>query len=411
MFIRLAWRNIWRNSRRTFVILTAIVIGVWSMVFLGALMRGIESGMIRNGIKTLTGHLQIHAEGYDRDPVIDYRIDDPRQLDTILRKVLPSDARWTHRIRVNAVASNARHSAGVTLVGILPSRESEISFIGGAVRKGDMLAPDSRNNIIIGQALLDKFETRIGHKLVLMSQDADNEIASHAFKITGVFQTEMEATEKQYVFVPLAASQQMLKVGNDISEVSVLLADDPINGSNSRYTADALQKKLADTHYKIQTWRELLPMLNAYLDLSDGFIYIWYVVVFVAMGFGIVNTTLMAIFERMREFGILKSLGMKPGWIIREVLTESCLLLAFGCLIGSAGGLLSVLLLSRQGIDLSAMAAGAEFAGMSRVIYPDIMLQDFFMANGVVVALGLVVSLYPAIKAARFKPVEALAYT
>jgi ABC-type antimicrobial peptide transport system permease subunit len=139
--------------------------------------------------------------------------------------------------------------------------------------------------------------------------------------------------------------------------------------------------------------------------------YIWYLVVFVAMGFGIVNTTLMAVYERMREFGLLKALGMKPWWILREVLTESFLLLITGMIIGNGLGLVSIFVLSRSGIDLSALAAGAEYAGMTRIIYPAIDLKDVTVANLVVLVLGLCVSAYPAVKAARFTPVEALTHT
>jgi ABC-type antimicrobial peptide transport system permease subunit len=134
-------------------------------------------------------------------------------------------------------------------------------------------------------------------------------------------------------------------------------------------------------------------------------------VVFVAMGFGIVNTTLMAVFERMREFGLMKALGMKPRWILREVLLESFLLLICGMLIGNCLGFFSIYALSGNGIDLSALAAGAEYAGMSRIIYPAVETKDVVVANLTVLLLGLLVSLYPAIKAARFTPVQALAHT
>jgi len=129
------------------------------------------------------------------------------------------------------------------------------------------------------------------------------------------------------------------------------------------------------------------------------------------MGFGIVNTTLMAVFERMREFGLFKALGMKPWWIIREVLTESFLLLLTGMIVGNLLAFACIFFLARSGIDLSALAAGAEYAGMTRVIYPAIALRDILMSNLVVLLLGILVSAYPAVKAARFTPVEALART
>ena len=150
------------------------------------------------------------------------------------------------------------------------------------------------------------------------------------------------------------------------------------------------------------------PAILIYLDIYDTFIFIWYLVVFIAMSFGIVNTTLMAVFERMREFGLLKALGMKPWWVIREVLTESLFLLIMGMAIGNILGFLSVWALSGGGIDLSSLAAGAEYAGMSRVIYPAVTGKDVAGANLVVLMLGLLVSLYPAVKAARFTAVEAM---
>ncbi len=407
MYLQLAWRNIWRNKRRTAIILTAVVIGVWSMILLGSLMRGIAVGMIKNGISTLTGHIQIHHRGYRNDPAIENSIADPRVVEDVLRKALPPDALWSPRVRLNAVASNARHSSGVTLVGIEPASEARISFIGNAIYQGRYLKPNEKNGILVGEALLEKFDTKLGRKLVLMSQDTDRQIASRAFRIVGTFRAEMEATEKHYVFVTRQAGQKMLKLKDGLSEFSILLSGKPDNPG----VYNALNAALPSRQFEIHTWRELLPFQMAYLKILDGFMWIWYLVVFVAMGFGIVNTTLMAVFERMREFGLLKALGMKPWWILREVLTESFLLLITGMALGNALGFLCVYALSGSGIDLSALAAGAEYAGMTRIIYPAVELKDVLLSNMIVMFLGILVSAYPAAKAARFTPVEALAHT
>ncbi len=407
MYLQLAWRNIWRNTRRTTVILVAVIIGIWSMILLGALMRGIAAGMIKNGISTLTGHLQIHHIGYRDDPAIETSMTDPQMIENALTLVLPIEAMWATRVRVNAVASNARHSSGVTLVGIDPLSEARVSFIGKAISKGRYLEQSDPNGILVGAALLDKFETKLGRKLVLMSQNTSGEIASRAFHIVGIFNAEMQATEKQFVFVTRPASQQMLNLGHGISEISVILPEK----TDISAIISALKDALPQDQYEVHSWRELLPFQTAYLRILDGFIWIWYLVVFVAMGFGIVNTTLMAVFERMREFGQLKALGMNPWWILRAVLTESFLLLFSGMIIGNILAFLSIYLLSGIGIDLSAMAAGAEYAGMSRIIYPAIEFKDIMMANSIVMLLGLLVSAYPATKAARFMPVKALAHT
>jgi ABC-type lipoprotein release transport system permease subunit len=362
--------------------------------------------MIENGIATLTGHIQVHHKGYREDPVIDNSIEDPRKVQRAFREALPSTAQWTLRVRVNAIASNARHSDGVTLVGINPETEAKVSFIGTGVVQGRYLKPVDTNGIVVGRALVEKFETKTGRKLVLMSQDTSGEIASRSFRIVGVFRAEMEATEKQFVFVSMSTAQRMLKLQEGISEVSISLKD---QGEMNRVT-NALKEALPST-YEVHSWRELLPLLSAYLRLFDGFMWLWYLVVFIAMGFGIVNTMLMAVFERIREFGLFKALGMRPWWIVKEVLAESFFLMVIGITIGDIIGFLSVLALSSHGINLSALAAGAEFFGMTRVLYPVISGKDLVMANAVVFVLGLLVSCYPALKAARFTPVEALAQT
>lgn len=406
MILQMGWRNIWRNPRRTMVILTAVIIGVWSMIFLGGLMRGVAEQMVRNGIATMTGHLQIHQRGYRSDPVVQNRIRNPEFIYTVLDRHLPPEAIWTARVRLNAIANNARHSSGVKLIGMRPEKEARISFIGNALIQGRFLKADEPHGIIVGQALVDKFETRLGRKLVLMSQAADGEIASRAFRIVGIFRAEIEATEKQFVFVTLSAAQQMLAMQDDISEVAVLLQ----GHADADQAAAALKTAFKSENIEVATWKDLLPLVTAVLKMYDGFIIIWFVTVFIAMGFGLVNTILMAVFERIREFGLLRSLGMKPRLVVLEVLTESFFLLVIGTLIGNLLGIATTLALARTGIDLSAFAAGMEFVGMSRIIIPVIYIKDIVTANATVFVLGLLVSLYPAVKASRINPVQAMAH-
>ena len=408
MVIILAWRNIWRNPRRTIVILLAVIIGVWSMIFLGALMRGMETQMVKNAISTLTGSIQIHHKDYRNDPVVENSMNNIDKLDKALSTTLDPGIFWTKRVRVNAIASNARHATGVTLVGIEPEKEAKISFIGKAMISGRFLLPEDKNKIIVGKAFIEKFNTKIGNKLILMSQDTQKEIASKAFRIVGIFSAESEAVEKQIVFVPISQAAKMLKMGDSISEISIMLPRLDITGKNETRAAEKLKAAINDDTFVIETWQQLLPMMKAYLKISGFFLYIWYFVVFVAMGFGIVNTSLMAIFERMREFGLMKALGMRPFQIIKGVVTESFFLLVLGILAGNILGFLSVAVIAKNGIDLSALAAGTQMWGIPRILYPEIWVQDVVVAGLVVLLLGILVSLYPAFKAARVTPTTAM---
>lgn len=408
MQIRLAWRNLWRNPRRTSVILAAVVLGVWAMVVFGALMEGMMDQMVRNAVSTLTGNLQIQAPGFRDDPVVQNRMPDASPARLAAEKLAQrSDLKWAPRVRLEAVAQNARHTAGVTLVGIEADREKDVSFLGEAVVEGEMLPKSEANAILVGRALLEDFATKPGNKLILMSQDANGEIASRAFRIRGVFETSMEANEMQYVFVHLAAAQEMLEMGDGLTEVVL------VTGGTGRADAVAAQLKaeLPADGYRVYTFRELVPWLRAYMEIFGSYLIIWNLVVFVAMGFGLVNTMLMAVFERMREFGLLKALGMVPRRILGHILTESLFLLALGMLAGSLLSWLTVLLLAHTGIDISAFAEGTDMFGMSRVIYPRMTAFSLLAANLMVLVLGLLVCLYPAWKAARFTPVEAMRQT
>ncbi len=413
IYLRIAWRNLWRNRRRTAVILTAVVLGVWSMIVLGALMRGMAEEMVDNGIRTLTGHLQVHAAGYRGDPVAAHRIPDPEAVTETIRTAIRSElgadpVRVVSRVRVPAVLDTARETGGATLVGIDPATEPEASFIGPDVlTAGRFLEPGEDHAAVVGRALLEDMETELGHKLVVMAQDAEGSSVSRAFRIVGVFGAALEATEEQYVFVSRSAAQEMLGLDGAVSEIAVLLDDHEHAAVAARALREALQGSTPELD--VRDWRELLPVQRAVLDIFEGFIDLWYLAVFIAMGFGVVNTILMAVFERMRELGLLRALGVRSGAIVGEVLAEAAFLLVLGAAVGNLLGWASTAALAVHGIDLSAMAAGMELAGLSRVIYPVLSVRDVVMANVVVVVLGLVVSLYPALKATRFTPVEAMA--
>lgn len=411
MHLQISWRNIWRNPKRTGIILTAVIIGAWTMLTFGGLSRGMMASTLDNALNTLTGHIQIQTPEYRDDPVIENRIENPDVLKAILDKILLPGAKWAFRTQLSGVASNARNSEGITIVGIDPDREADLSFYGDDVFQGRLLTKDDDHGIFIGQALMDKFETKLGRKLLLMTQGPDRETASRAFKIRGTFRAEMQGTEKRYVFITLAATRKLLGIDAVTSACIKLPEDKNLHGINLAaltQTTQVLSKNLPGGLTAL-SWGQLLPLLKGYLSMFDSFMLLWYFVVFMAMAFGLVNTMLMAVLERTREFGLLKALGMKPIWIIRSVLLECLILLILGLFAGNLLGFATVQSLS-GGIDMSFMAQGSEFFGMGHIIVPYLMVKDVLAVNAVIMILGLLVCLYPAVKAGRITPVEAMAH-
>ncbi|WP_022665900.1 ABC transporter permease [Desulfospira joergensenii] len=410
MHLYLAWRNVWRNPKRTGIILTAVIIGAWTMLAFTALSRGMMVSTLENALNTLTGHIQIQNPAFRDDPVVENRISNPAPVADLLNHDLPAGSRWAFRIQVDGVASNARNSEGITIVGIVPEKEPGLSFYGNSIAQGRLLDPGDDRGIVVGEALLDSFETKIGRKLVLMTQGADRETASRAYKIRGTFRTEMEATEKKYVFISLAAARKLLGIGDGVTSACIRLPDrNPLDRAALGQAAQALTKDLPKD-LTVLTWIEMLPLLKGYLDMFDRFMLLWYLVVFTAMAFGLVNTMLMAVLERTREFGLLKALGLTPVRIVRNVLLECLVLLVIGLAAGNVLGFLTIRLLS-GGIDMSFMAQGSEFFGMGRLVIPFFTVRDLLSVNAVIMGLGILVCLYPAARAGQITPVEAMART
>lgn len=400
LLFRLARRNVVRNRRRTLVVLAAIAVGLWAMLFYAAFTRGWEDDVVHQAIATLTGHLQIHSAGYLDDPSVDHVMAPPAGE---LRRLLDGDevAAWAGRIRVTAVVMSARETAGVTLVGIDPRAEEGLSFIAGAVREGSPLESVADRGVVLGEELAARLHTGLGKRVVIMSQAADHSVADEGFTIAGIFHADRQATELGYVFVGRERAAAMLGLGDRLSEIAVTLRD------RGRLPEMVRDLRAAAPELDVEPWTALEPLSEAILGLARSWIWIFYGVMYVAMAFGLVNTLLMAVLERTRELGLLQALGMRSGLILGQIVIESSLLLVLGM---AAGGALTAasLALLRGGIDVSGLAEGAELWGMSKVIHPALTVGDVVSAMAVVGVLGLLASLYPALRAARRVPVEAI---
>ena len=401
VLLLLAWRNLWRNHRRTIIMLSAISIGVWAMIFMTALTQGMVNEMVKDGIKVLPGHVQVHHPDYQDDPNINNLI--PTSDSELSAKLAAAGVeQWATRIRVPAVISSERESRGVTLLGIDPQRERELSFIDYADIDGRFLEGVDDSGIVIGRKLADTLDTEVGKRVVVMSQDPDNDIADRGFRVVGVFGAKTENLEETYIFSGKQTIQTLLKVGDHVTE-AVAVGDDYRNVE----PVYAAVLAIVDSDVAVTRWTDLNSYLGTMLKVMDGFVLVWVIVIFLALSFGLVNTLVMAVFERVREIGLMLALGMKPSSILGQIIIESMLLLAIGLAIGNALAFASIAPL-KSGIDISIVAKGMEMMGASSVLYPQLRLQDVVLANTVVLVLGFFASLSPAWRASRYQPIEAI---
>ena len=397
----LAWRNLWRNHRRTIIMISAVTIGVWAMIFMTALMRGMVNDMVRDGIQALPGHVQIHHPEFRDDPSINNLI--PATGSELEASFGDQGFNaWASRINVPAVISSERESRGVMLFGIDPNAEAEISFVADDIVEGRYLEDEQDKGVVIGLKLADKLDTRLGKRIVLMSQDPDNEIADRGFRVVGIFDSDPDMHEETSVFAGRATIQSMLGIGDRVTEVTFL-------GDDYRDVESLLKSvsHIADNDVVVEPWYELDKYLGSMLSMMDGFVLVWVVVVFLALSFGLVNTLVMAVFERIREIGLMLALGMRPSNILGQIIVESLLLLIIGLALGNLFAWLTVVPL-KDGIDISAVAEGMAMMGASSMLYPELQVDDVVMANIVVLLLGFLASLSPAWRASRYEPVEAI---
>jgi ABC-type lipoprotein release transport system permease subunit len=398
---RLAWRYLWRNHRRTLIMVSAVAIGAWSMIFMTALSRGMVDQVIEDGVSALPGHVQVHHPDFLDDPSVVNRIPiGDGELSGIF--VSTDFQAWASRVRVPAVIASEYESRGVTLLGIDPVAEKAFGYISYDDVEGRFLEDGDDNGIVIGRKLADKLETRVGKRVVLMSQDPDNEIADRGFRVVGLFETDVTAFDEGNVFIGKRTAQKMLRIGDTTTEIVFL-------GDNYRDVEPTYAKVVAsiDGSLDVSRWNEVATYLGSMLTVMDGFVFIFMVVIFLALSFGLVNTLVMAVFERVREIGLMLALGMKPSSILGQIIIESMLLLLVGLVIGNLLAVVTIQPL-RGGIDISVVAEGMEMMGAASVLYPRLYAGDMILANVIVLFLGFLASLSPAWRASRYEPVEAI---
>ncbi len=400
-FAPLAWRNLWRNARRTVITLIVVSVGLWSVLIFNAFLNAWSESGKQTTLSVLIGEAQIHAPGYMDDPNIELLMPPP---DPALRAALddPAISHWASRLIVPGVVQSEYKTLPVSILGVDPKDEMIVSSLPAQVVEGRYLASQTDAGVVLGESLAERLETGLGRRVMLMSQNTSGALSEQSFDVVGIFDSD-KGTEDFYAFTGRKAAQDFLGLKDEIAEIVLRIPDEKLLDQ----TVATVQKAAPDL--EVKSWHSLSLMLAASDTFMKSFVFVWLGVVFSIMAIGIVNTQLMAVFERTHEIGLLRALGMKPRQVLWMITLESAFMVGLGVLLGLALGALSIFA-TYDGIDLSAFSEGMEMIQAADILYPDYDLKGFAIFAGIIWILGILVAIWPARRAARLSPVEAMRY-
>ncbi|MCL4538225.1 MAG: ABC transporter permease [Bacteroidetes bacterium] len=407
MIGKIAWRNILRNKRRSLILITSIVVGVLALVLTEGFAVGMLQQMLTNQIGADAGYMQIHQKGYQSDPTLQNSMKDPE----VIVKMLNAESGnldYSERLRVYGLVSSAYNSYGVSIVGIVPSEERKITTISKYITKGSYLSGEP-GQILISESMAEKLRVGLGDKVVIMASRLDGSIGSEACRVTGMFETFNSGFDQTHVYIPIQTADQMLKADSLVSEFVI----NPKNPHDLSSIDTRIRNEIAAMpgnpgKYEVLTYEQMLPLLVAQLELYRQALYLIAGIIAIALIFGIIDTMLMSVMERTHEFGVSMAIGMSNRKIFTMVMIEALYLAVIGTAIGLAAsyGVMSSLL--RSGWDLSMFSASMKSLGIGSIIYPVLETSSVIQTVVIIPIVTLLGSVYPALKAIRLQPVEAI---
>jgi ABC-type lipoprotein release transport system permease subunit len=400
MILHFSWKNVWRSKRRSLIIVAAIALGLWGGLFATGIADGMVEAMVNSAIDRQLTHIQIHQRGFREDRLLGENIPNP---DSVLDfcKHLPGVFAVTGRTLVDGMASSATTSQGVEITGVIPSEEETATSIKREIVEGSYLDSGKTGTTVIGKKLADKLKLRLHSKLVLAFQSPDGTIQYAAFRIIGIFQTASTQYDEMTVYVSQTDLFRFL--GSPmIHEIAVRMKSDTAVAS-----AIAMLKQRFPS-LDVESWRELAPELELAADSTDISMDIFMGVILFALLFGITNTMLMSVMDRVREFGMLMAIGMKRRQVFSMVMIETIFLSLTGGLVGMILGALTVLYSNHSGIDLSVFSQGLSYYGISSLLYPTVSSGTYIVVTVMIIATSILAAVYPAVKAIQLRPVTAM---
>ena len=407
--VKMAWRNIWRNPRRTLLTVAAIAFASLLLVFMISFQFGSYETMINTSVKIQAGHLQVQAQGYRDKKEIRLVVPDPLAIARILDKI-PAVQAYTTRATAFALVSSRDRTYGTLVVGIDPQKEAQVSTLAKLIRTGRYLEPDDVDQALIGKLLAQNLHVGIGDELTVLGQGRDGSIAAAIVRISGIYSSGLDEFDRSAIHLPLATFQDVFAMRGAVHEV---VAIGRSLGDVAAIKTAVLKQLDATGHAERLTaldWQELMPGLveAIKLDMISGLIF--YGILVLVVAFSILNTFLMAIFERTREFGVMMAIGTAPGRLTKLLLIESISMTAIGILAGMLSGSVVTYYFQIHGLEFEGSAEMLSQFGITGSMYPKLTWLSLLIGPGLVMAITSLAALYPALKIRRLKPVEALTH-
>ena len=410
----LALRNIRRQVRRSLLTGIAMALGVALLAFSRALGDGAHEDWIESGVRMGSGHIAIQSHGYHASKTLDDRLG-PEALAHAnqalqRRDVAASVVAVATRLEVQGLAQGPTAALPIMITGVDPEVERGFSRLGEQVEDGRYLEAGDRLHAYVGARLAERLELRIGSRLVLSAQGADGEIAGQFVRVAGIFRSGLPEADEGIVQIPLETAREWLGVGESATTLAVLLESGWIVGDMVKTVRDAIG---ARDDLRALTWQEAMPELEAAIKVDDWGDYIFHIILFGIIALAIVNTVLMSVLHRTREFGVLRALGLTQTQTASVVLTEGVLLTAASGLVGLAIGVAITWIFFRNGLDYSAfMENDFTFSGvvLDTVIVPVFRWRQVAMSLGSIAFIGVFASLYPAYRATQIDVAEAMKF-
>lgn len=401
--LALSWKNIWRNPVRSSVVMISVILGTWAGVFTSAFMNGLSLQYIQNELQNYTSHLQIHNTEYRQEKLPAYVISD---ADSIISELQQLDfvLNWTQRSVVQGLAASASNTFGVTIYGIIPNQESEVTTVKNFITAGDYFEQESRNPVLIGNDLAERLNIKMRSRLVLNFQDIEGNLTAGAFRVQGIFNSPNSGFDETNVFVLRDDLNRLLGDDDATHEIAVLVDDFK--------KADAYRDSLQQSsQIEVESWGDLAPMIRYTDAVMDSVLYVIMIVIIIALIFGIINTMLMAVMERTQELGMLMAIGINKVRIFFMIMLETLFMTMAGVPLGLFMSWLTISWAGSAGINLGAFSKGLEMYGMSSIIFPELSSQYYGNVALLMFFATLFATIYPSLKALKLNPVQAIRKT